>query len=113
VSPATPRDPGVRVRAKMPAPFARPCISVGGPEDGVTRVWRSVVARNLGVGDLIPGVGKVHHVHETVLAPQHDSGLSAESIVERILWTVTVHGGNNNTARYRGDEMVWCFTSAT
>lgn len=108
----TPSIPAGRVQRKVPAPYGRPVISVGGPAGGVPRAWRNVPARAIQAGDVIPGLGLVHAVHQTVVAPPHGSGLDADSIVELISWTVTVRAGEGRSATFPGTETVWCFTVA-
>jgi hypothetical protein len=95
-----------------PPRFDRRVFSVGGPGGGGQRAWRNVSARAIQAGDVNPGLGLVHEVHESVVAPPYGSGLDAASIVEAISWTVTVRAGEGRSATYPGTDTVWCFAAA-
>lgn len=92
----SPRSP--TVRRKMPAPFTRPSISIGG-SSCQHREWRTVAVTDLVEGDCIPGLGRVFQVDEKM-----DLGTRE--------WTVTVRGGVDNVRVYQGNESVWAFAAA-
>lgn len=108
-----PSLPNGSVRRKIPAPFTRPSITVGGgasPQE--RRDWKVVPARDIQTGDIIPGVGRVSDVHEDLQAPEFNSGRSWREVADAVSWTVTITGGLDNIRVYQGGETVWAFTAA-
>lgn len=106
-----PSLPNAKVQRKVPKPFARPSISIGGVAPAERREWTIVPAQNIRVGDIVPGIGRVFAVNEQLDAPRYKSGLTAEQIVDKVAWTVTVSGGVNNVRVFQGGEEVWCYTA--
>ncbi len=86
------------IRRKIPAPFQRPSITIGGPA-GPKRHWRHNLACNISPGDTVPGIGIVTDVVETVDPDTH-------------AWTVVITGGDDNTKIYAGTDTVWVFCVA-
>lgn len=107
-----PSLPNAKTQRKVPRPFARPSISIGaGIPQSERREWAIVPAQQIRVGDIVPGIGRVFSVSEQLDAPRFKSGLTAEQIVEKVAWTVTVSGGANNIKVFQGGEEVWCYTA--
>jgi hypothetical protein len=94
-----PSLPNGRVQKKIPTPFARPSISIGGAGPVEKREWRAVLACKLAEGDIVPGVGVLDTVDEQVT--------TADDI--EIRWTVTVTGGDDNRRSFDGNDQVWAF----
>ncbi len=94
-----PAPPPGRIRRTKPAPFRRPSITIGGATQ--LRQWRTVAVRDLTAGDILPGVGRIDRIDETVVTGGDHA----------IAWTITVHGGAGNSARYHGTDEVWAFTA--
>lgn len=92
--PDVPKHP--RVQRKLPAPFQRPSIAVGGGHAAIIREWRHVLACEIKQGDIVPGIGCVDTVEETVSASGGE-------------WTVTLIGGADNRRVYPGFEQVFAF----
>lgn len=83
-------------RRKIPAPFQRPSITVGGY--AVKREWRWVTPDKISVGDIVPSVGKVVEV----LYGNDPAG-----------WIIRGGMGESlNTQRYASVEQIWAFTKA-
>ncbi len=55
-----------RVQRKMPAPFTRPSITIGGDPAAPKRAWRRILACNVEPGDTVAGFGRVDHVDDTI-----------------------------------------------
>lgn len=89
-----------QVSKKMPAPFSRPSITIGGAS-GPKREWRTVRVVDLREGDIVPGIGRLYAVAERI----HDDN-------DNYNWTVLVTGGLNLTRVYAGNDTVWAFTVA-
>lgn len=100
----SPRAP--QVRKKMPAPFARPSITIGGSPIE-RKSWKTVQSQDIKVGDIVPGVGRVYEVNEVV-----DRSVMLTSNPPQFPWTVTVKGGLGNVKTYQGGELVWAFTAS-
>ncbi len=96
-----------RVQRASPT-FARPRINLDAAGLPVRRDWRPVPARDLTVGDTVPGLGVVTGVHEYVAVPA--SGTPTQ-IAQETEWTVTVYGGDGNTEVYDGSDSVYAFTA--
>jgi hypothetical protein len=109
---SVPNLPNGRVVRKVPAPFQRPSINIGGTPQ-VRREWRNVPAHALKAGDTIPGVGTLYRVQETLTTPPAGSDRTPDTIADQITWTVTVEGGLRHTRIYQGSETVWAFSSET
>ncbi len=101
-----PGGPGGSIRRKIPAPFARPSISIG--DSGPRREWRRVAADELKIGDIVPSVGRLVQVHEEVYVPSA-SEYTLEGIAELTSWTVTVIGVEGTVRVYQGHEVVFAF----
>lgn len=95
-----------RVQRKMPAPFQRPSISIGTPREA-RREWRSVLACDIKVGDIVPGLGRIYDVHERV----DRFRLAVPGSPEQVRWFVVLSGGVSNVRTYQGNETVWAFTA--
>ncbi len=80
-----------QVRIKKPTPFTRPAVQVSAAP--VRRQWRQVSARDLVVGDTVPGLGTLWQIR--VLAGQ-----------------VHLDGGEDARATYRPTEPIFAFTAA-
>jgi hypothetical protein len=93
-----PANPPARIQKKMPGRFQRPRINLGGTT--VQRHWRNVLACDLVDGDILPGIGRVHTITETV---------GGDPTQAR--WTVTVVGGVDNTRVFDGNELVFAFVA--
>lgn len=107
-----PKVPNVRVGKKMPKPFARPSITIGASiPSSERREWTEVPAGDIRVGDIVPGLGRIFSVSTTVDAPRHGSSLSPAEIADRVVWSVTLAGGVNNTRTYHGSDTIWAFTA--
>lgn len=102
----TPGGFGGGIRRKIPAPFARPSISVG--ESGPRRVWQNVPSDKLTAGDVVPGVGCIARVDEFFYVPPA-SEYSLEGVAEMTTWTVTVTGIEGAIRTYQGGEPVFAF----
>lgn len=59
-----------RVQKAMPAPFARPSISVGGAQ--VRRKWRQFRIMELNEGDVIPQFGRIAKTEDVVRRDPHE-----------------------------------------
>lgn len=105
--------PNGRVQRKIPKPFARPSITIGGCEPTERREWANVPAHQLRAGDIVPGIGRLFEVTEGVTSPAYNSGLPWREVADLVSWTVTVKGGVANTRTYQGGEAVWAFTAAS
>lgn len=106
-----PSLPNAKTQRKVPKPFARPSIQIGaGIPPSERREWTIVPSQDIRVGDIVPGIGRVFSVNEQLDAPRYKSGLTAEQIVEKVAWTVTVSGGAQNVRVFQGGEEVWCYT---
>lgn len=101
-----------QVRKKLPAPHARPSITIGGG-GAVRRIWRWVAAHRIQVGDVIPDLGRVSEVTVNSYVPPLGSGLTPAQIASQVRWTVTITAGEGNTRTYHAAAEVWCFASAT
>ncbi len=86
-----PNHPNIR-RVTKPKPFQRPRAAVTGTE--VARDWATVPARDIAVGDTVPGIGTIT-----------DRKVVAHRVV--------VAGGLGNTANWPLDEPIFAFTAAT
>lgn len=97
--------PQGRVQRKVPKPFSRPSVAIGGkPEE--RREWRNIPAHALGEGDVIPDLGLVTQVDE---AAWNTKTVSRDEPIS-VHWTITVTAGENNTRVYNGEDQIWCFT---
>lgn len=103
----TPGGFGGSIRRKMPAPFARPSISVGA--SGPRREWHTIAADQLREGDIVPSVGRLVGVKELLSAPPANSGLTSQQIIDQTTWTVTVVGVDGAVRIYQGGEPVFAF----
>lgn len=90
-----PRLPSGRVQRKMPAPFARPSISIGVPPHQ-QREWRHVLACDLGEGDTVPGLGLLGVIRET-----HSGGADG--------WSVHLEGAEGRAATFSATASVFAF----
>lgn len=88
-----PSHPTTRVVTK-PQPFQRPSTTVTAPT--VKRAWRTVPAERIDIGDTVPGIGVI---------TRHSYHLNTN--------TVTVYGGDDNSAAWPATEPVYAFTAAT
>jgi hypothetical protein len=86
-----PKHPKIRVKGK-PAAYARPSVDLGGTAP-LRREWRLVPAVALSVGDIVPGLGKLHTVE-----------LSSD-------YEVDVIAGEDHWHTFRGGEPVFAFTA--
>ncbi len=86
-----PNHPTIR-RVTKPKPFQRPSTSITAAE--VAREWRTVAAREIAVGDTVPGIGTI-------------------SDLKVVGHHVVVAGGLGNTATWRTEEPVFAFTAVT
>lgn len=98
-----------QIRKKIPAPFARPSISVG--SSGPRREWRTVEAHQLKAGDIVPSVGRLASVHEEYYMPTAEEARAMEplAVLDHYKWDVTVRGVEGNTRVYQGHEPVFAF----
>jgi hypothetical protein len=105
----TPGGFGGGIRRKIPAPFARPSISVG--ESGPRRVWQNVPADKLKAGDVVPGVGCIVKVDEFYHMPTAEEAraIPLAQLPEHHQWTVTVTGIEGAIRTYQGGEPVFAF----
>ncbi len=90
-----PATPPATIRRKMPEPFTRPRLVIGGP-DGPKREWRTIPAYDLSIGDIVPGVGRLYKVDETTYLPEGR-------------WVVEVEGGLDNRRSFGGEELVFAY----
>lgn len=110
---AIPSLPSARTRSKFrPKPFARKSITINASiPPAERREWTTVAVTDIKVGDIVPGVGRVFEVKESIHTPRAHSGLTAAEIADQISWTVTIKGGVSNERIYQGNDTVWAFTS--
>ena|SRR5712692_7842254 len=103
--------PRGRPSRKMPAPFKRPRIEVGRKVADERRDWQWVSPMRLVSGDVVPGLGIVTSIRELVYAPEFESGLSADAVVEQTVWRVVVAAGAPNSSEHYLDptQQVWAF----
>jgi hypothetical protein len=106
---AVPSPPRTTVRKKMPAPFQRPRISVGGGAAQAKREWRVIPVTDVREGDILPGIGYVETVMENVAMPDFDQ-VAAGAALDPV-WTVIVTGGEDNRRVYNGNDEVHVFTA--
>lgn len=90
------------VRKKVPNPYQRPSISVGGTQ--VKRQWAEVRVHDLAAGDVVPGVGLIADVREDITVPDHLDDKTP------IVWKVTITNAFGKTFTYPGEHTVMAYT---
>ncbi len=93
-----------QTRRKIPAPFQRPVIEVGG--DRVRRTWKDTPVVSLKPGDVVAEVGQVASVEEKVIRPTGTSG-------QMIMWRVLLTNVAGITRAYNGHDRVFAFSEDT
>jgi hypothetical protein len=111
-----PQIPNGRIQRAIPAPFARPSITVGGASVGVPRrVWRNVAAHAVKAGDIVANFGRVTAVDDQVHAPAYRSGLTAAQIADELTWVIALTGtdvGNGTPSLHlHGAATVYAFVT--
>jgi hypothetical protein len=91
-----------RVQKTLPAPFARPSITVGGPQ--VKRRWQQRPVQDVTEGDIIAGFGQVKLIQEHIEIP-------ADAAVCGIEWSITVTNLLGASKTYPGHETVMVFAA--
>lgn len=94
----TPNMPQGRIQRRLPTPFARARIDLGG-EAPKHRDWRQVPVVDLQPGDTVPGIGLVSRVVRNF------------DIDADMPWIVVVEGGDENVKSYPGNDIVYAFTA--
>lgn len=93
-----------RVQKKMPKPFARPSISVGGSgPKAVKRDWKQTPVHKVAVGDTVADVGEVDTIEEI----SESSGVAVRDHV----WTIVLTNVFGARFRFRGETSVMAFTA--
>ncbi len=95
-----PAKPPATVRRKMPAPFARPSITISADASAPRRTWRHILAADLVIGDTVPGIGVIHDIVDVTRG--EDGGFD---------WQVTIHGGDDNVRTIRATEIVMAYVA--
>lgn len=107
-----PADPSKapKIRQKMPQPFQRPSITIGGGANRVAREWRLVKATEIREGDIVTGVGRVFSVEEKVEMPERLTFTDSVTYTGDLsFWTVVVRGGADNVRLFQGNDEVFAF----
>lgn len=100
-----PANPPARIQKAIPKPYQRPSINAGHPVE--KRAWRNTLACDLAIGDIVPGVGRVHLIVEGV--PHYTRLHGLTDAVRTSEWTITVTGGVDNVRSFKGEELVLAF----
>lgn len=102
------------VRKRMPDPFTRPSIAVGGGAKQIKRSWQDVSVTALQPGDTVAGFGSVDHTVEFTNVEQvweaggWEQG-GEDILVDRQVWTVRVFNVMGEHTDYPGEQRVYAF----
>lgn len=97
---SVPSSPGGRVQRKIPAPYERPSIAIGGgAAASEKREWRQTSVMDVKAGDTVPDIGVVTEVTHTELD------------AETLDWFVRITGGQggSNAKYFHGSDSVLAF----
>lgn len=92
-----------QVRRKVPTPFTRPSITVGGGAAGaVKRHWQEIAVTDVKQGDTVANFGVVDEIEEHVRIREWINGRP---------WTVELHNVMGETKVYGGEDVVLAFVA--
>ena len=95
-----------RVQRKLPSPFKRPSITVGGGVE-VKRQWRQVPVRSLNVGDVVADVGMIDNIDEILEIP----GRVWDGESTDISWRVKLTNVVGGVHEFGGESVVLAYTA--
>ncbi len=91
-----------KIRKKMPEPFSRPSISIGGGVQAKKRQWQHVLIADVQIGDVVAGHGLVTDVHDKI----------SDDAEPGMRWFVILHAGENpEPVIFKATDTVYAFTA--